>query len=36
MNENKTNNNTKKKLSCESGVFYSITRVDYGVISYKY
>ena len=34
MNENKTNN--KKKLSCEFGVFYSITRVDYRVISYKY
>ena len=33
-NENKT---TKKKtLSCEFGVFYSITRVDYRVISYKY
>ena len=33
MNENKTN---KKKPSCEFGVFYSITRVDYRVISYKY
>ena len=27
---------TKNKLSCEFGVFYSITRVDYRVISYKY
>ena len=27
---------TNKKLSCEFGVFYSITRVDYRVISYKY
>ena len=35
MNENKTNTK-KKKLSCEFGVFYSITRVDYRVISYKY
>ena len=25
-----------KQLSCEFGVFYSITRVDYRVISYKY
>ena len=28
--------NKKKKLSCECGVFYTITRVDYRVISYKY
>ena len=27
---------TKNTLSCEFGVFYSITRVDYRVISYKY
>ena len=26
---------TKNTLSCEFGVFYSITRVDYRVISYK-
>ena len=26
----------KNTLSCEFGVFYSITRVDYRVISYKY
>ena len=32
-NENKTN---KKTLSCQFGVFYSIARVDYRVISYKY
>ena len=32
-NENKTN---QKTLSCEFGVFNSITRVDYRVISYKY
>ena len=32
-NENKTN---KKTLSCEFGVFYSITRVAYRVVSYKY
>ena len=32
-NENKTN---QKTLSCEFSVFYSITRVDYRVISYKY
>ena len=32
-NENKTNQTT---LSCEWGVFYTITHVDYGVISYKY
>ena len=30
MNENKTN---KKKLGCEFGVFYLITRIDYRVIS---
>ena len=33
-NENKTNEQ-KKKLSCECGVFYTITRVDYRVISYN-
>ena len=33
MNENKTN---KKKLGCEFGVFYTITRIDYRVISYNY
>ena len=27
---------TKNTLSCEFGVFYSITRVEYRVISYKY
>ena len=27
---------TKNTLSCEFGVFYSITLVDYRVISYKY
>ena len=32
-NENKTN---QKTVSCESGVFYTITRVDYKVISYQY
>ena len=32
-NENKTKKNT---LSCECGVFYTITRVDYRVFSYKY
>ena len=32
-NENKTN---KKMLSFECGVFYTITRVDCRVISYKY
>ena len=26
----------KKTLSCECGVFYTITRVDYRVISYQY
>ena len=26
----------KKTLSCESGVFYTITHVDHRVISYKY
>ena len=31
-NENKTN---KKLLSCECGVFFTIMRVDYRVISYK-
>ena len=34
INENKTKN--KNPLSCECGVFYTITRVDYRVISYKY
>ena len=34
---NKTNENkTKKTLSCECGVFYTITRVYYLVICYKY
>ena len=35
---NKTNNNkaNQKTLSCECGVFYTITRVYYLVISYKY
>ena len=32
-NENKTN---QKTVSCECGVFYTITRVDYKVISYQY
>ena len=31
MNENKTNQ--KKKLGCEFGVFYLITRIYYRVIS---
>ena len=31
MNENKTN--PPKKLGCEFGVFYLITRIDYRVIS---
>ena len=33
-NENKTNK--QKTLSSKCGVFYTITRVDYRVISYKY
>ena len=34
---NKTNENkTKKKVLCECGVFYTITRVGHRVISYKY
>ena len=33
-NENKTNK--QKTLSCEFGVFYSMTRIDYRVISYNY
>ena len=33
-NENKTNK--QKTLSSECGVFYTITRVDSKVISYKY
>ena len=33
-NANKTT--TKKALCCECGVFYTITHVDYRVISYKY
>ena len=32
-NKNKTN---QKTLSCECGVFFTIMRVDYRVISYKY
>ena len=32
-NENKTN---LKTLSCKCGVFYTIKRVDYRVISHKY
>ena len=32
-NENKT---SQKTLNCECGVFYTITRVDYRVISYQY
>ena len=33
-NENKTKN--KNPLSCECGVFYTIMRVGYRAISYKY
>ena len=34
---NKTNEiKHKKTLSCECGVFFTIMRVDYRVISYKY
>ena len=34
-NENKTNKQTKT-LSCECGVFYTITRVGFRAISCKY